>query len=216
MLSRFRIRRVRWLVLAVLLGLMGVVVPAGTRGQAQVHPTPVRPVLPITARFAGLVTSVSGPSASPTSFTLETKARPIDLRVAPAAVFTPKSAEAEVEGFMVGDYAVVNARRINRTWVAEQISFDVRPVKHPRDITVTGSVLRVAVNGKHFEIALDSGGSRWVAINATTQFRLDGQLVFNPPPLSKGERVTVVMRSTLSGWVAVEVNLRTSSGQYRR
>jgi len=202
--SRIKVLNVWVASLGVLLALILGPFPV----RAQTHPPP--------ARFVGQVTAVTGSPGSPRGFTLQTKARSIDMRISPTAIVNPRSAEAEVEGFTVGDYATVLAVHVNRAWVAERIDFDVRPVPSaPQTKTVTGTVTRVTVNGKRFLLLLDTGGTRWIAVNDKTQFRVDNQLVFNPPMLAKGAQVVVTVRVTPTGWVAVEVNLKTGGGTYR-
>jgi len=126
-----------------------------------------------------------------------------------------RSAEAEVEGFQSGDYAIVMARHVNRGWVANRVEYDVQPIAGVVQVTLTGTVQRVSANGKLFSMQVDSGSVRWVVINARTKYRVDGQLLDGPPVLMRGDMVTVIMRRVVRTWVALSVNVRTSSPYLR-
>jgi hypothetical protein len=124
--------------------------------------------------------------------------------------FHAGSAEAEVEGFQAGDYAVVTARHVNRTWVASSIDFDVQPITVMQVQNVTGTIVRVSPNGKRFLMLLDTGTMRWVTVTRKTKFHMDGQLVDPPPPLLKGDMVQVGMEHTGRLWVALDITIRTA------
>jgi hypothetical protein len=151
---------------------------------------------------------------------LQDKARFIDLHFGPSVDCStglncvPKSAEAEVAGFQVGDYALVTARRVARAWVATHIDFDTQPISMVPPKIWMGTVGRVILNGKRFVLRLDTGGTRVITINPATTFRVDGQLTATPPPLKTGDVVQVTARSTASGWVAIEIDLKTTGGGY--
>jgi hypothetical protein len=156
--------------------------------------------------FYGQVTSVVGVAGSPTGFTLLLKNRAVDFRIAPHATLKPMSAEAEVEGFQVNDYAAVGAKRINRVWVAFGIQFDVQSFRGT--VIASGIVAKLTPNGKRLELQLDNGTLRWVTITLNTVFRIGGQTQASAPVLLKGETVEVRMRPTPTGWVALEINLK--------
>lgn len=166
-------------------------------------------------RFYGQVTSASLVKGVPSAFTLITRNGPVDFRLPPRANLVSRSAEAEVEGFQSGDYAIVMARRVNRGWVANRVEYDVQPITVAVQVTLTGTVQRVSANGKLFSMQLDSGPLRWVVINARTKYRLDGQLLDGPPVLMRGDAVTVIMRRVIRTWVALSVNVRTSAPYLR-
>lgn len=175
---------------------------------------------PLVARFNGRVTALTGPPDSPSGLTLQLRDRTVDVRIgsgvdcAYALNCTARSAEAEVEGLQVGDYALVSARRINRTWVAFHIDFDVQPIDMRPPPIVTGTIVKVTPNGLRFQLRVVTGGVglHWVTIGPKTIFRVDGQLTDMPPTLSKGDAVRVTIRVTDRGWAAIEVDLRTTGG----
>lgn len=178
-------------------------------GRAFAARTRVGPPPPV-VRFYGQVTSASLVKGVPSAFTLMTRNGPVDFRLPPRAKLVSRSAEAEVEGFQSGDYAIVMARRVNRGWVANRVEFDVQPITVAIQVTLTGTVQRVSANGKLFSMLLDSGPLRRVVINARTKYRMDGQLLDGPPALMRGDVVTVIMRRVVRTWVALSVNVRTS------
>lgn len=178
---------------------------AGTHAQSVPRVPPLHPL----ARFVGLVTSVL-PANNPRSITLQLRARSVDFRISPAAVLVPNSAEAEVEGLQVGDYAVVQARHMNRGWTAFHIEYDVQPIVQGK-VTVSGTITRITVNDRRFVLKLATGETRLVLVTANTAFRIDGVIIDTPPELSLGDMVQVTMRTTSRGWVAMDVNLKTSN-----
>lgn len=176
--------------------------------RAQSGPGPHGPVI----QFNGQVIAVAGPPDSPTGFTLLHGALTTDFRLAPAASLQARSAEAAVAGFATGDYALVTARRVKFAWVAIRVSYDVNPIPGRAVIVVlTGTIVRVSPNGKILTIKLVNGTTHDVFIDLQTTFRVDGQLTDTPPLLSAGEVVTVRTRHAPRGWVAIDVNLRTTS-----
>jgi len=145
------------------------------------------------------------------TLTLQTKARALVVRVGPQAKLLPRSAEAEVEGLVSNDFAIVFARRVARTWVAYRVEYDVQPIAVvPPTIMVTGVVIRVNPNGRSFTMMLDSGDLRFVTMNKQTKFQLDGQLVDGSGLVTKDEAVQVAMRRTNHGWLALDVNVKSS------
>jgi hypothetical protein len=125
-------------------------------------------------------------------------------------MFRARSAEAEVENLVVGDYAVVGARKVRGSWTAYRISFDVRPMVS--GTLVTGTILKVGRNGKQLQLRLDTGQMQSITISPRTRFRINGQPTDALVDLSKGDVVQILMRSTDRGWVAMEINLLPSSG----
>jgi hypothetical protein len=98
--------------------------------------------------------------------------------------------------------------------VAARIMFDVQPVPPLR--AVSGTILRVAANGRQLGVKLDIGGTRLVTLARDTRFRLDGRLLDTPPILLKGQSIQLVVQNTVAGWVALEVDLRSAATLERR
>jgi hypothetical protein len=180
----------------------------GTRAGAQA------PAAPVT--FYGQVTSITGPADNPTRFTLLRQLSNGHTQVvpfrSPGVLLKPLSAEAEVEGFQIDDYALVTAHRVRAAWVASRVQFDTQPITPHPVITLSGTVTRVTPNGKRFAMRTsDTGAIKVISIVAKTQFRIDGQLVGSAPVLSKGDVVQVQARKAAGGvLVAVEINLKTA------
>ena len=187
--------------LAALLGIAGSLTPVGAHESAVTQRAPVR--------FNGQVIRVVGPVENPTGFRLQLPARVVDFEISPTATFTAESAEANVEGFVKGDYALVFANRVRRAWIATRILFDVDPIGGPVQVRVTGTITRVTPNQKRFVLKLDSGELRLVTVVPKTTFLMNDQPVTAPPVLAKDDLVTVVMRRTPRGWFAVSVDLLT-------
>jgi hypothetical protein len=158
--------------------------------------------------FNGQVTALSGPIANPTAFTLQDRIRSVDLRIVPETMFKARSAEAEVEGFVVSDYAVVSARRVRGAWTAYRIAFDVRPMI--AGTLVSGTIVKVGRTGRQLQLRLDTGQMQSVTISPRTRFRINGQPTDSPPDLSKGDLVQILMKPTDRGWVATEINLEAT------
>jgi hypothetical protein len=159
------------------------------------------------ARFVGQVTALVPASGSPTSFVLLQPNTSVSVSINPQTQLTGQSAEANVEGLVRDDYAVVNARRIDGKWVAAMITYDVDPVPPLR--TVSGSVVKVSPNGRRVNVRLDAGGNRLVFIGRLARFRLDNHLVDPPPILFKGESIQFVVNKSGVSWVALEVDIRS-------
>lgn len=192
------------ILLLLIIVCLGAAVP--------VHASAVRTIPPGTTRFIGQVIDVTTKANHPAAFTLmQGGGQLIAMQVGPSAIFTPLSAEAEVEDFQQSDYALVLARRVNRVWIAYQVDFDVRPIviRAPVQI-VNGSILQVTQKGKRFKLLPDTGKVRWVIVTRKTTFHLQGQLQSGPPVLQKGTVVKVELRYTAQGWSAVDVDVLLS------
>jgi hypothetical protein len=176
----------------------------------QKEPAHAQQAPPDVQRFVGQVIRLFPSANNPAGFTLQLRNRTIDLMITAGTKFHAGSAEAEVEGFQAGDYAVVTARHVNRTWVASSIDFDVQPITVMQVQNVTGTIVRVSPNGKRFLMLLDTGTMRWVTVTRKTKFHMDGQLVDPPPPLLKGDMVQVGMEHTGRLWVALDITIRTA------
>ena len=192
---------IRSSVLLLIVSLMTVASPGIVRAGPDRHGT-------VTV-FSGQVTALSGPVANPTGLTLQDRIRSVDIRIAPETMFRARSAEAEVEGLVVGDYAVIGARKGKGSWIANRISFDVRPMV--AGTLVTGTIVKLSSNGKQLQLRLDTGQMQPVTIGPRTKYRIDGQPTDTPPELAKGDVVQVLMRSAPRGWTAMEINLLPSS-----
>lgn len=187
------------LAAAVAVMLAGVVTPA----RAQMIP----PTGFADNRFAGEVGAVLGAPSSPDMFTLQLGYLAMDFRVGPRTTFVPRSAEAQVEGFVQGDFAVVVGHRTKQGWLAIRIFFDVQPIRPLREII--GTIMRVSPNGARFLIRLDTGGSLFARTNRQTRFRVDGRLMDGQPSLLRGEIVQALVLQR-NGWIAYEVNVRAA------
>lgn len=197
------LRRLSWALIAALLAIGAMVLPASPRHIAGAATL---------TRFVGQVTVVTGPAAAPTGFTFQYKDRFVDMHTSPnATTYQARSAEAEVEGLLPGDYAVVRARHQKKGWTAVLVTFDVRPFANLRpQMVLDGTVTRVVPNQRRFAMRLDGGGTRVVKVAAQARLLLDGQPTDPPPALVKGTVVQVVLRKLDAGWTAVLINIRTS------
>ena len=194
----------RFLALAGLIFVLSIPLHAS----AQTVTPPKNPLV----RFYGQVVAIqSGRDGTPLAFSLLTATRTVDIRIVAATRLDPKSAEAQVEGFVTDDYAIVTARRAAHSWVALHITFDVQPMPPSVLVSQRGTVLRVTPTGNRFLMQLDTGDSRWVLVNRQTKWRMDGQLQAAAPTLVKGATVQVTMRHIGKNWVATEVDIRSTS-----
>jgi hypothetical protein len=157
--------------------------------------------------FAGQVATLIPATGSPTSFVLLQPNTSVSVSINPQTQLTGQSAEANVEGLVRDDYAVVNARRIEGRWVATTITYDVEPVPPLR--TISGSVVKISPNGRRVNVRLDAGGNRAIVIGRMARFRLDNHLVDPPPILFKGEPIQLVVNKTPGSWIALEVDVRS-------
>lgn len=160
------------------------------------------------ARFVGQVTTVLGSGGTPSEFILQAINGVVDIHITPQTTFVAKSAEANVEGLARDDFAVVNVRRTQQgAWVAARITYDVDPFAPLR--AVTASLTRVSLDGKRLLVKADTGASRWVSIVRLTRFRMDGRLLDAPPVFLKGQSLQLVVQNTFTGWVALEIDIRS-------
>jgi hypothetical protein len=162
-------------------------------------------------KFVGQVATVSGPSANPSGFSLTVDKHSIDFKISPFATLVALSAEADVEGFVSGDYASVIARWQHGGWVARRIAFDVQPLNDNRPITFTADIVRIAPSGKTIIVRLPNGVQRRIVIVVQTRFVIDGQIQNMPPALSTGETIRITARATPRGWMAVEIDLKSGA-----
>lgn len=165
-------------------------------------------------RYVGQVVAVQGPLASPTSLTLQLGLQNLDIRILPRTILTGKSAEADVEGLQVGDYAVVISRRYNRTTAATRVVFDVEPIFPLR--AVSGTIARVAIDGQHFQVRSTTGKLAWLHVSKYARIRLDGRPSDVLTSLVKGNTVQVLAQHTDAGWDATDISIRSSVLQRAR
>lgn len=158
-------------------------------------------------RFVGQVTALLPATGSPTSFVLLQPTVSVTISINAQTQLNGKSAEANVEGLVRDDFAVVNARRMQGKWIATRITYDVDPILPLR--TISGSVLKLTLDSRHVDMKLDTGGTRWITIARLTRYRLDGRVVDPPPILLKGEPIQLVVSRTFGSWIALEINVQS-------
>lgn len=164
-------------------------------------------VRPKTVTFPGQIVSLSGPSSSPTGFILQTARRTIDFRT-PATRFTARSAEALVDGFSANDFAIVRATRVNTSWVAIRVVYDVVPWGPIRTFTIAGTVQRVIRPANRLLVKMISGDTHWIFMNKNTKFDIAGQPVAGPSPLARDESVQIHVHRTAAGrWIALAISI---------
>jgi hypothetical protein len=191
----------RILSLCLVLGL--AISLTGAPARAQQKPD----VGPDKQRFLGQVTALIGTGGNPAGFQLQLGTMTWDIKVAPKAVFTARSAEADVEGLLSGDYAVVNARRVKHVWYAYRVDFDVQPVAPLR--TFSGTVVRASVDGKRFSVRIEPNKIMAVRVAAETRYRIDGRFIDFAQTVSRGEYVQVLARRNDPVWIAYDLNVRS-------
>jgi hypothetical protein len=193
--------------LALFVGLAPMLLSSATFANA----SNARPTGTGVTHFFGQVKSLTGPAADPTGFALQLDGRTVNLHIsATGTVFTARSAEAWVDGFAVGDFASVRARRVNRIWMAQRILFDVRPFGQIKTVSLTGTILKFSKDTTRVQLQPTVGDPRWIIIRPATRFRVDGVATTVAPTLVKGDLVQVTLRRTAQGWITVELNLKTS------
>jgi hypothetical protein len=133
----------------------------------------------------------------------------VTVRFAPRTILKARSAEAQVEGLMVGDFAVVQVVRANVDWSARRVFFDVDPFGPIRFFTVTGSVVRLNRAGTQVLLALPGGTTRWIIITRNTHYSIDGVSTEAAPVLERSTVLQVDVHKVPRGWVAISVNVKT-------
>jgi hypothetical protein len=161
----------------------------------------------VVTRFIGVVNAIQGPAESPAQITLQLGTLTTDVRINLKTVFSGKSAEANVEGLLQGDYATVIARRFKGVWVAKRVIFDVQPMI-PLHL-FSGTVTKETLDGRHVTIRL-VGTQRFIAfrIAVAAQFQSDGHAELNPLSLFRGATVELLALHSNTAWVAYTVNLK--------
>ncbi len=177
-------------------------------GNLVVAPTP-RPGQ-TSARFVGQITGVLGSDASPTGITMQLQvSRTVTVRLAAKTILKARSAEAQVEGLMVGDFAVIQAVRGSLDWNARRVIFDVDPFGPIRFFTVTGSVVRLNRADTQVLLALPGGSTRWIIMTRNTHYSLDGVPTEAAPALLRTDVLQVDVHKVPRGWVATAINVKS-------
>lgn len=200
----------------VVAGLLAVALASPTFAQHRgmnslvVSPTP-RPAQ-TWVRFAGQITAVLGTDASPTGIAVQLQnSRTVVIHFAPVpkTILKARSAEAQVEGLMVGDFAVVQATKMGLDWNARRVVFDVDPFGPIRYFTVTGSVTRLNRAGTQILLALPGGAARWIIMTRNTRYLLDGVPAEATPAIQRSDVLQVDVHKVPRGWVATSINIKT-------
>lgn len=189
------------IALALLLLLCGAALPA--------HAAPVRDTGWERARFFGQIVNLIGAKTNPAGFTLQLGTQTTDIRIAPKTTFVAKSAEAEVEGLLAGDYASIVTKRVNRLLVAVRIVFDVAPINPMHQFT--GTIFRVSLDGRRFVVRLDTGKSATLRLSKLVRIHIEGRPTETPALLLKGEYVQVLAVRESGAWSAYDVTIRAST-----
>ncbi len=158
-------------------------------------------------RLEGQIVSIQGPPDNPTGLTLDLMDQTLLLRFAPRVIIKAKSAEAQVEGLLKGDWAIVTVQRVRGSLVATRVEFDVQPL--PPYLMLSGAFVREFPNGKRIFIRLDGGGIRPLIVTPKTRFRLDDSLQDIAPSLTRGQSVQALVRRTPAGLLALEIDVRS-------
>lgn len=199
MTHRFLFPKSAVAVLALMVALALNLAPAGAQTVPIVHSYD-------RVHFIGQVSNVLGSSTIPDSLSLQLGTLAIDLRTIPRTTIKANSAEAQVEGLVNGDYALVTGRRVKRAWVAVRIVYDVRPFGPLRQFS--GTILRVSPNNVRLLLKLDTGHNLWVRASPKAHFRMDGHLLDVPPIFTKGETIQILALNDY-GWTAYEIDLHS-------
>lgn len=194
-------------LLAVILGLIITPSPAAARSISTLGTDDVL--------LVGQVLTVDSTAGIPTNFVLETKTRIINFRIGARATFTARSAEAEVEGFTEGDYAIVKARHAGHTWLALRITFDVQPLHVPDKRAMTATVIRERMSPRQLVVRLPSAQTRRVSLDSQTAFQVNSVPTSTPPIFVRGALVHLTVQSTTRGWIALDVDLLIGISQPR-
>jgi hypothetical protein len=201
--------------LALCIAALAVVLGASTahaqqRGPGSLISTP-RTDQPGVQRFAGQIVALPGPTASPTGITVQLQdARTVTIHLVPKTVLRARSAEAQVEGLSLGDFAVVDAVRVGPDWNARRVLFDVDPFGPIRLFTVSGTVVRLSRAGDRVLVSLVGGTTRWIFLTHDTRYALDGIPTDTVPVLQRNNVVQVDVRLAPRGWVALAINIKSA------
>jgi hypothetical protein len=199
---------------ALLAGLLtlGVTPIAGVSGQtasAQRIPADFAGVLGDN-RYIGEIVALDGRANNPTGVVLQFGTDTTDIALGPTYTAQPQSAEAEVEGLAVDDYAVITVHSNYRgDLIAQRVQFDVEPFGRLR--LMTGVVTWMSPNDKRVRLRLpDTGAVRTLTLIHSTKYEVDGKQV-SPLILGRDQTVQVLVLRLNFSLIAVDVNLKTTT-----
>lgn len=165
-------------------------------------------------RLIGEVANLQGPTSNPDSFSLQLGYLTVDLHITPNTTYVARSAEAQIEGLVNGDYAFVVTRRVRHVLIAFRIVFDVQPFHPLREFT--GAVVRVSPDQMHLVMKLlDTTRTFSLRLTRQTRFKIDGRIADIPPALVKGEAIQIVALQR-NGWIAFDVDVHPSTNGNRQ
>jgi hypothetical protein len=119
--------------------------------------------------------------------------------------FVPRSADADIQGFGVGDYAYV----IARSGVAHEVEYDTSPFKPGPLEHVDGQVTKVSTKG--FFILQDSSGTdHKIWPTPQTSWYINGQPQSSPFTVQVGQTLDVFAQKEHEKWLAVSIDEQVS------
>jgi len=160
-------------------------------------------------RLVGQITNLQGTPDSPSGFTLQLGIDTWDLKIPPQGIIKAQSAEADVEGLVNGDYALIDARRIKHVLYAYNILYDVQPLAPLR--LFDGTVVRVSPDGRRITIRADQNKVFLIRVALDARYRIDGKVSDSVPVLLKGNTMQILARHNLAGWIGYDLDLRTGT-----
>jgi hypothetical protein len=207
-MKRF-LRRAALLAGLVTLGVTPIAAVPGQIASAQRIPADFAGVLGDN-RYIGEIVALVGPTNNPTGVMLQFGTDTTDITLGPKYTAQPQSAEAEVEGLAVDDYAVITVHPNYRgDLIAQRVQFDVEPFGRLR--LMTGLVTWVSPNDKRMRLRLpDTGAIRTITLIRSTKYEVDGKQVA-PLILGRDQTVQVLVLHLNFSLLAVDVNLKTST-----
>src|SRR5579872_7188417 len=140
----------------------------------------------IQQRICGVVQSLQGGMTNPSGVTVQLGLVTTQIKILPqTTVIVAKSAEAEVEGLLPGDYVLVNAVRRYHLITARRLTYDVQPFFPLK--AYSGTVLRQTPDQKRFLVRLVTNHTMWFRTSPRlTRYEVDGKLQdFVVPLLTK-------------------------------
>ncbi len=149
--------------------------------------------------------------ANPSGLTVQLGLLTSQVRILPqTTVIVAKSAEAEVEGLLPGDYVLINLQRRSHLMTARRLTYDVQPFFPMK--SYSGAILRQSADQKRFLVRLVTNRNLWFRTSARlTRYEVDGKLQSTVPLLTKGEDVEILTYRLELNWVAVDVNVTSQA-----
>jgi hypothetical protein len=177
------------------------------------HPHPLHLV-----RIYGQVVAITKDQTMPAgveSFVLQLpKGRDVMVEVEPKTVFAPRTANAEVAGFTLKDYAYVVGQIVRHMVIAFKVDFDTAPFNPFLQRIFTGQFLRYEPdNDNVLIISLGTGRVLRVYTNTQTGWSVNGQAVEVPPMLSPGDHLKIYAERHGLRWVAISIDVQTANGR---